>query len=64
MGENFHLHFVNSGFFGVSDVDRIWGFRGGCLWGHIVVINDRGGGRSSRLYKEQGVRLGKGGDGW
>ena len=49
-------HFVHC----VSGVDRIWLFRGGCLWGHIVVISGRGDGRSTRLCEEQGVRLGSG----
>ena len=51
-------NFVHRGFFGVSGVGRIWRFREGCLWGHILVISGRGDG-SSRLREEQSVRFGK-----
>ena len=42
-------NFVHFGFCGVS---RILGSRGGCLWGHIMVISNRGDWRSSRLCEE------------
>ena len=61
-------YFVHSGFFGVSGIGRIWGFRGGRLWDHNMVFSSEGSGRGTRLCG--GVRLGVGvlgwvgGDGW
>ena len=53
-------NFVHCGFCGVSGVGRILGSTGECLWGHIMVIRNRGDWRSSRLCEEEGVRLGRG----
>ena len=45
-------NFVHCGFCRVSGVGRILGSRGGSLWGHIMVISNRGDWKSSRLCDE------------
>ena len=53
MGELILLeNFVHCGFCGVSGTGRICRFRGGCLWGHIMVIINEGDWKSSRLCEE------------